>query len=192
MQLVADSVVGGEAVEYASVGNVSVGEGGEDRCGPIIACVDTSGSMYGAPEVTAKALLLALAKEAVKSGRKCYVISFSVEIETLDLSTFKGGGAMEKLIGFLNMSFWGGTDIDPAIRECLRMLKGEEYRNSDVIMISDFITPALPQEDVVVAVSPVGREAVHETVDAFCEEVEVQVGAFPHHLPTFRAPGVGV
>ncbi len=80
--------------------------------------------------------------------RKCYVISFSVEIETLDLSTFKGGGAMEKLIGFLNMSFLGGTDIDPAMRECLGMLKGDEYKNSDVIMISDFITPALPQEDV--------------------------------------------
>lgn len=130
-----------------------------DLCGPIIACVDTSGSMSGAPEITAKALLLAIAKEVVTTKRKCYIISFSSGIETFDISDFKGGNALQALVSFLNMSFNGGTDAYPALSEAVRVLQESEYENSDIIMVSDFILPSLPQN----LVSSVEKEKQHGT-----------------------------
>ena len=45
--------------------------------GPIIVCVDTSGSMQGTPENIAKTVTFALSKIAIEEERKCYLISFS-------------------------------------------------------------------------------------------------------------------
>jgi uncharacterized protein with von Willebrand factor type A (vWA) domain len=118
----------------------------QDFLGPIIACVDTSGSMSGAPEITAKTLLLAIAKEVIATKRKCYIISFSNGIETLDVSDFRGGNALQTLVAFLNKSFNGGTDAYPALFEAIRVLQESSYKNSDVIMVSDFIMPSLPHD----------------------------------------------
>lgn len=117
----------------------------ENQTGPIIICVDTSGSMQGTPEQTAKIATFALAKIAIKEHRKCFLISFSTGIETLDMSDFKKSNALETLVNFLNKSFNGGTDATPALAECLRQLKTENYKNADVLMISDFVMSGLPQ-----------------------------------------------
>ena len=47
-------------------------------------------------------------------------------------------------------------------------------------------------QHVVVAVTPVGRDALHEAVYAFGEEVEPQVGTLSHHGPALGTPGVGI
>lgn len=65
----------------------------KEQKGPIIICVDTSGSMHGTPENIAKTVTFALSKIAIEEERKCYLISFSTNIETLDLSDFKAGRA---------------------------------------------------------------------------------------------------
>ena len=44
--------------------------------GPIIVCLDTSGSMYGAREVVAKAVVLECMRGAHRQERKCYVYAF--------------------------------------------------------------------------------------------------------------------
>ena len=116
----------------------------KDLTGPIIICVDTSGSMQGTPEQTAKIATFAIAKAAIKQHRKCFLISFSTGIETLDMSDFKKLNALETLVGFLNKSFNGGTDATPALSECLQQLKTENYKNADVLMISDFVMRSLP------------------------------------------------
>lgn len=118
----------------------------KDLTGPIIICVDTSGSMQGTPEQTAKIATFAIAKAAIKQQRKCFLISFSTGIETLDMSDFKNSNALDNLVNFLNKSFCGGTDASPALRECLRQLKTENYKNADVLMISDFVMALLPQD----------------------------------------------
>ena len=93
--------------------------------GPFIICVDTSGSMHGTPELVAKTLCFAILKIAIQENRKCYLISFSTSIETLNLSDFKN--SMEKLLQFLAMSFHGGTDATPAVQESLKMLQTKDY-----------------------------------------------------------------
>ena len=107
--------------------------------GPIIVCVDTSGSMHGTPENIAKTVTFALSKIAIEEERKCYLISFSTGIETLDLSSFSEGNPIEKLVGFLKMSFNGGTDANPALSHAVKMLSQNDWKNADVLMVSDFV-----------------------------------------------------
>jgi len=116
----------------------------EEKKGPFIICVDTSGSMHGTPETVAKTLCFALLKMAVKDNRKCYLISFSTAIETLNLTDLKNN--LDKLIEFLSMSFNGGTDPIPAMREALRMLETEDYKKADVIMVSDFVMSGFDEQ----------------------------------------------
>jgi len=116
----------------------------EETKGPFIICVDASGSMHGTPETVAKTLCFALLKMAVKDNRKCYLISFSTAIETLNLTDLKNN--LDKLIEFLSMSFRGGTDATPAMLESLRMLETEDYKKADVIMVSDFVMPGFDEQ----------------------------------------------
>lgn len=113
--------------------------------GPIIICVDTSGSMHGTPENIAKTVTFALSKIALEEERKCYLISFSTGIETLDMSDFKKGDSLQKLVRFLQMSFNGGTDASPALQHAIKMLQSNDYTNADVLMISDFVMSNLPR-----------------------------------------------
>jgi len=112
----------------------------EEAKGPFIICVDTSGSMHGTPELVAKTLCFAILKIAIRENRKCFLISFSTGIETLDLADLKN--SLGKIIEFLSMSFHGGTDAGPAMHEALNQLETKEYKKADVLMISDFVMPA--------------------------------------------------
>ena len=110
--------------------------------GPIIICVDTSGSMHGTPENIAKTITFALSKIAIEEERKCYLISFSTSIETLDLTDFSAN-PIGRLVQFLRMSFHGGTDATPALKHAVKMLSENEWKNADVLMISDFVMQSL-------------------------------------------------
>lgn len=120
----------------------------KDQKGPVIICVDTSGSMQGTPENIAKTVTFALSKIAMEEERKCYLISFSTGIETLDMSDFKSGDALTRIVQFLRMSFNGGTDASPALRHAVQMLQKDGYKNADVLMISDFVMGSLPDDIV--------------------------------------------
>lgn len=113
--------------------------------GPIIICVDTSGSMHGTPENIAKTITFALSKIAIEEERKCYLISFSTSIETLDLTDFSAN-PIGRLVQFLRMSFHGGTDAGPALKHAVKMLSENEWKNADVLMISDFVMQSLDND----------------------------------------------
>lgn len=106
----------------------------EKNEGAIIICVDTSGSMRGKPEYIAKALTLYLATKASTQKRARYLINFSTDIETMELS---GRGGMAKLMQFMTMSLGGGTDVAPALQEGLRKMQQDDFKKSDLIVISD-------------------------------------------------------
>lgn len=88
-------------------------------------CIDTSGSMNGAPETVAKAVALFMATKAKEQKRPCYLINFSTNIDTLDFSADVG---MESLMRFLQMSFHGGTDVTPALEHALDMMEKDTHR----------------------------------------------------------------
>lgn len=114
----------------------------EEKLGPIIVCVDTSGSMTGYPETIAKAVTLFMATRAISQKRNCLLINFSTGIEVLDLS---GQMGMAKVIEFLQRSFHGGTDAGPALTHALEMMNNKNYKQSDLLIISDFIMDSLPE-----------------------------------------------
>lgn len=115
----------------------------EDSRGPIILCVDTSGSMSGAPEAVAKAVAFALASKAHQEGRPCYLINFSTGIEVFDFSANQG---MKGLLSFLQLSFCGGTDVAPALAKGIEMMSTPDYSKADLIVISDFVMGDLPED----------------------------------------------
>lgn len=109
--------------------------------GPFILCIDTSGSMRGTPEQVAKTLSLAVLQLALQQNRKCYLISFSTQIETLELTDVKN--AFPEILNFLSMSFNGGTDMNPAMRHALSMLTLKDYKRADIVVVSDMIMAGL-------------------------------------------------
>ena len=111
--------------------------------GPMVLCLDTSGSMHGQPELIAKAISLYLAIQAMKSKRPMYIINFSTNLTALDLNQ---DYALDDVIHFLSQSFHGGTDIVPAMRHAVEMLQQPNFSHADVLVISDFIMGALPAE----------------------------------------------
>lgn len=113
----------------------------EDKKGPMIICIDTSGSMHGSPETIAKALTLYLSTQAKKEKRDCYLINFSTSIEVLDLSQ---GYSISTLLAFLQKSFHGGTDVAPAMIHGIEIMQKDSFKNADMLIISDFVMSSLP------------------------------------------------
>ncbi|STQ85805.1 hypothetical protein LS73_009005 [Helicobacter muridarum] len=108
----------------------------ETEKGPIILCVDTSGSMHGLPEQIAKSITIFMAKRAEEQKRKCFLIHFSDKVEMLDLTSPNG---IFELMNFLSMSFSGGTDSFNALKAGIAKMKDEDYKKADLLLISDFI-----------------------------------------------------
>jgi uncharacterized protein with von Willebrand factor type A (vWA) domain len=114
-----------------------------EKQGPMILCVDTSGSMNGMPETIAKAITLFLVTKAREQKRPCYLINFSTSIHTFD---FGADMRMKDLLRFLKMSFHGGTDVGPALDHALHTMGQDEYKNADLLVISDFVMSELPKD----------------------------------------------
>lgn len=109
--------------------------------GPIVAVIDTSGSMEGVPEQVAKALVLEAARVAHVERRRCYLYAYSgpgqvVEHE-LDLSP-EGIG---RLLEFLSRGFGGGTDVSVLTKVSDR-LREKAWAKADVVVVSDGEWPA--------------------------------------------------
>ena len=111
--------------------------------GPFIVCVDASGSMSGFPEQSAKAMAYALMQIALAEERDCYVILFSSEHITYELTRQDG---LREASDFLSYSFHGGTDLEPVLMKSIDLMMGDKYKNADLIVLSDFIAPKQSDE----------------------------------------------
>lgn len=105
--------------------------------GPFILAIDTSGSMHGQPEHFAKVIAFAITKIALKEKRKAYLISFSTGIKKFELTNINS--SLPRLIEFLQMSFYGGTDATEAVKEAVNQMQTENYKKADLLIITDGI-----------------------------------------------------
>lgn len=115
----------------------------EQEKGPFIVCIDASGSMNGFPEQCAKALAYGLMQIALAEDRDCYVIMFSTQQITYELTKQDG---LSEVLNFLSYSFHGGTDLGPVLDQSIELMLSEKYKNADLIVLSDFIAPSQPDE----------------------------------------------
>ncbi|EPR4992726.1 ATPase RavA stimulator ViaA [Vibrio navarrensis] len=111
--------------------------------GPFVICVDASGSMSGFPEQSAKAMAYALMQIALAEERDCYVILFSTEQITYELTRQDG---LREAADFLTYTFHGGTAFEPVLLKSIELMSGEKYRNADLVVLSDFIAPRQSEE----------------------------------------------
>lgn len=108
----------------------------DEEKGPIIICVDTSGSMRGAPERIAKAIAFCISSKAISENRPCLLINFSTSIEVIEFNKFN---LFTDILNFLKKSFNGGTDLIPALKYSLDKIENEKFEKADVLILSDFI-----------------------------------------------------
>ena len=103
--------------------------------GPMIICIDTSGSMEGRPEKIAKSLTMQILQAAKQKGRKCILITFSVRANILEMTEPKH---WQKVRDFMKNVFTGGTDGEDMLCEVLKALNSKGWSMADVLVISDF------------------------------------------------------
>ncbi len=112
-------------------------DGARKRRGPMVAMVDTSGSMHGAPEVVAKSVVLALVRRMLKASRDVKVFLFSSVGQSAEIELTDNRKMATEFLDFLNYTFEGGTDFNTALKEGLGALKERQYLNADILFITD-------------------------------------------------------
>lgn len=133
---------------YRPAPDRSAADGSDKDKGPVIVCLDTSGSMHGIPEAVSKAAALAVIGAAGREKRATLVVSFSVKFEVLRISHPEKEPEMRRIVDFLSSSFHGGTDIGQALSYAVSETAGGRLRNADVLTISDFVSSDLPAQAV--------------------------------------------
>lgn len=109
----------------------------QKRTGPVVACLDTSGSMNGLPLLKAKALLLAIANILKKENRSLHVILFGASGELREFS-MESAKNTRGLLAFLNQGFGGGTDFETPLKKSLHIIENKkDCIKADILMISD-------------------------------------------------------
>ncbi|MBZ4416500.1 VWA domain-containing protein [Myxococcus sp. RHSTA-1-4] len=116
--------------------------------GPILICLDTSGSMEGTPEVVAKALVLEAMRVAFGEKRACYLYAFSGPGDVAEHALEMTEAGLTRLMAFLTQSFSGGTDVTAPLVRAVSKLDAEGWERADLLLVSDgeFAVPPATRE----------------------------------------------
>jgi len=108
----------------------------KEQKGPIVCCIDNSGSMSGDPELWSKALGLGLLEIAVKQRRKLVILHFGCgsELKRYDFSA--DDAPLERKIDCAEFFFGGGTDFELPLNSA-REIINDEHPKADVVMVTD-------------------------------------------------------
>lgn len=99
--------------------------------------------MSGIPETVAKVVTKMIADIARAEDRLCYVLGFDTRVIKIDLNGKEG---LKNLAKFCYEGYsGGGTDLTPAVKEALRLIKKGGYENADILTISDMVFPVIDE-----------------------------------------------
>ena len=105
--------------------------------GPLIVCVDTSGSMCGAKEQVAKATVLEAMRVAQAQKRSCHLYAFGGPEEVIERELRLDEAGLDGLIGFLTQTFHGGTDIAEPIERAIAKVHEASWQFADLLIATD-------------------------------------------------------
>ena len=114
--------------------------------GPMLVCVDTSGSMQGGAEAVAKAVVLEAVRCAHAQRRACRVYAFGGPDEVVEMELGVDAEGVGRLARFLGQGFGGGTDICGPLERAIARLDEAGWELADLLIASDGefgATPAL-------------------------------------------------
>lgn len=105
--------------------------------GPMLVCVDTSGSMQGGAEAVAKAVVLQAVRTAHAQRRACRLFAFSGPEEIVETELGLDGESIARLTEFMGQTFRGGTDISGPLERALDKLGERNWQLADLLIASD-------------------------------------------------------
>ena len=105
--------------------------------GPIILCLDTSGSMKGAPENIAKAVALEALRVAERERRGCVLIAFGGPGELVERELDANRDGLRALLDLMGQGFDGGTDVQTPIERAITRVREARWRSADLLIVSD-------------------------------------------------------
>lgn len=124
-----------ELLQFKLRGTEEVGKG------PIIICIDKSGSMSGAPFNWAMAVSEALRQFAAEDDRDFYAMFFGNDNDRERFDFPKGKAPFEKVLAFLSCRANGGTQFAGVLSEALARattaFDGEARGKADIIFVTD-------------------------------------------------------
>jgi len=113
--------------------------------GPMIVCLDTSGSMRGAPENVAKACVLHVLRTAHQARRACRLLAFGGPDELVERELTPDLAGLDGLLAVMGQSFDGGTDVQTPLERAVNRVHTQVWALADILIVSDGefgVTPA--------------------------------------------------
>ena len=123
-----------KTIEYQIRGKEKKGKG------PIIICLDSSGSMSGLPEIWSKAVAMVLLEIAREQKRDFYCIHFSSGYRELHVNEFLKGQPfdIENAINMCEYFENGGTEFEPPLNLARQKIGTDSlYSKADVVFVTD-------------------------------------------------------
>ncbi len=105
--------------------------------GPLIVCLDTSGSMQGAPENVAKACALQALRSAHAGDRAARLLAFGGPGELLERPLTRDAAGLDALLDLMGQTFDGGTDVQTPIERAIDQVQQAGWQDADVLIVSD-------------------------------------------------------
>ncbi len=105
--------------------------------GPLIVCLDTSGSMRGAPENVAKACVLQALRSAHAGRRLCRLLAFGGQNELLEREMALDAEGLTHLLDVMGQSFDGGTDVQTPMERAIELVQTTGWEEADLLIVSD-------------------------------------------------------
>lgn len=107
--------------------------------GPIIFCVDCSGSMYGEPAAWAGGVALAFFEAAMHQKRTFAIIQFHSEVGHVEVFAPKKIADINAVMqSVLLLQASGGTRFDPPLQKALELLdQGPDLNKADIVFCTD-------------------------------------------------------
>jgi uncharacterized protein with von Willebrand factor type A (vWA) domain len=107
------------------------------EAGPMLLCVDTSGSMLGGAEAVAKAVVLEAMRVAHAQKRACFLFAFGGPEEIVEVELGLDLWGLSRLSEFMGQGFHGGTDICGPIERALQRIEMDGWQLADLLIASD-------------------------------------------------------
>jgi uncharacterized protein with von Willebrand factor type A (vWA) domain len=105
--------------------------------GPFVLCLDTSGSMAGAPENIAKAVAIAALRAAHRDQRGCRLLAFGGPDEVVERDLGHAETGLRATLELMGQAFHGGTDIATPIERALECIERSGWHGADLLIVSD-------------------------------------------------------
>lgn len=122
----------GQTLQYANRGKEALGQG------PIIICLDQSGSMDKLDQQS-KGFVLALISIAKRQKRNFALITFDKRVKIRKYN--RGKISIGQMIELCNDFLGGGTDFQKPLDQSLNILRSEKFKNADIVFVTDGAAP---------------------------------------------------